>query len=62
MVGFDDVKNFANENSDQINEHLDNAQEQHGDKLGEHGDKINQGIDAAQGKFLNGTEQEDQQA
>lgn len=51
MVGFDDMKNLANEHSDTINEHVDSAQEQHGDK-------VNQGVDAAQEKFLTGDVQD----
>lgn len=58
MVGIDGIKDFANQNSDQINQHVDSAQEQHGDKLGQHADKVNQGVDAAQGRFLNGDVQE----
>lgn len=58
MVGFDDMKNLANEHSDKINEHVDDAQDQHGDKLGQHSDKVNQGVDAAQDKFLAGDVQD----
>lgn len=54
MVGFDDVKNLANENSDKINEQVDAAQAQHSDKLGQHADLADKGIDGAQDKFLNG--------
>lgn len=61
MVGIDGIKDFANQNSDKINEHVDSAQEQHGDKLGQHADKINQGVDAAQGHFLKGEGAEGEQ-
>lgn len=60
MVGFDDVKNLANENSDKINEQVDAAQEQHGDKLGQHADLADKGIDGAQDKFLNGQSAENE--